>query len=63
MDTCIFEEYSRRCGKPGHPFCEKHLTHKCFKCGEQAVRYCFYDGSSFGVCGEDECSEHSHPHK
>lgn len=56
--TCTFEEYNGPCKKPGHPFCEKHLTHTCFECGKQATKYCTYEGML--VCGMDECDEHSH---
>ncbi len=60
---CTFEEYSGPCNQEGFPFCEKHLKHKCFECGEQAVRYCYWEGSNFGICGQDECADHSHEHK
>jgi len=56
---CKFREYDNWCKEDGYPYCTKHTEAKCFKCGEQAVRYCGYAGS-FGICGVDECDNHSH---
>lgn len=58
METCIYGEYNGPCGKPGHPFCEKHAQCKCFACGKQATKGCTYEGML--VCGEYECDEHDH---
>ncbi len=58
MSTCIYQEYSRLCGKQGFPWCENHAKARCFACGKQATKGCTYEGML--VCGEYECNDHDH---
>ena len=47
-----------RCGKRGFPYCPKHASMKCRKCGAPATHDC---AETFQfVCGEPLCDKHNH---
>lgn len=66
LTTCQFISDSRRCNtviKEGTNFCDICINHKCFKCGEQAIKFCGhhrdYSFCVVLVCKNCQCTNHS----